>query len=142
MSKFQEYLKKFDLTAQVTDEELAKTQALLRLYAPVMRQAARNLDEFEEECYEMRSQSITDFINLAIDYDNDADRKRIAGRLASMGHSMQLLSLLEETLLLVKNDPAYPYAARWYVLRRHHQSRRGKISVRLSLDSEGAASPA
>lgn len=107
MSKFQEYLKKFDLTAQVTDEELAKTQALLRLYAPVMRQAARNLDEFEEECYEMRSQSITDFINLAIDYDNDADRKRIAGRLASMGHSMQLLSLLEETLLLVKNDPAY-----------------------------------
>ena len=107
MSKFQEYLKKFDLTAQVTDEELAKTQALLRLYAPVMRQAARNLDEFEEECYEMRSQSITDFINLAIDYDNDADRKRIAGKLASMGHSMQLLSLLEETLLLVKNDPAY-----------------------------------
>lgn len=105
MAKFDDYLKKFDLLAQVTDEEMMKTQALLRLYAPVMRQAARSLDEFEEECYELRSQSITDFINLAIDYDNDTDRKRIAGRLTSMGHSMQLLSLLEETLLLVKNDP-------------------------------------
>ena len=105
MSKFQEYLKKFDLTAQVTDEELAKTQALLRLYAPVMRQAARNLDEFEEECYEMRSQSITDFINLAIDYDRDTDRKRIADRLAEMGHSMQLLSVMEDALVLVKDTP-------------------------------------
>lgn len=76
MSKFQEYLKKFDLTAQVTDEELAKTQALLRLYAPVMRQAARNLDEFEEECYEMRSQSITDFINLPSTMTMTPSRKR------------------------------------------------------------------
>lgn len=105
MSKFQDYLQIFDLSAQVTDEDVAKTLTLLDLYAPLMRQAVRNLSDFEEECYERRTQSITDFINLAIDYDNDADRKRIAGRLASMGHSMQLLSLLEDALVLLKDTP-------------------------------------
>ena len=38
----------------------------------------------------------------AIDYDRDTDRKRIADRLAEMGHSMQLLSVMEDALVLVK----------------------------------------
>ena len=107
MSKFQNYLKTFDITSTLTEEDIDKTLALLQIYGPAVRRTASRIGEMEEECYEGRRQSISDFINLAIDYDNDADRKRIAGRLASMGHSMQLLSLLEETLLLVKNDPAY-----------------------------------
>ncbi|WP_143433350.1 hypothetical protein [Intestinimonas butyriciproducens] len=53
-----------------------------------------------------RRQSITDFINLAIDYDHDTDRKRIAERLTDMGHSMQLLSILESALLLSKKTSA------------------------------------
>lgn len=31
MSKFENYLKRFDIAANVTDEELEKTQALLHL---------------------------------------------------------------------------------------------------------------
>lgn len=33
MSKFENYLKRFDIAANVTDEELEKTQALLHLVA-------------------------------------------------------------------------------------------------------------
>lgn len=107
MSKFQNYLKKFDIAANVTAEDLEKTQALLLLYGPTLRRAARGIDEFEEECYESRRQSVADFINLAVDYDRDTDRKRIAERLAEMGHSMQLLSILEDALLLVKDGPGH-----------------------------------
>ena len=90
MSKFENYLKRFDIAANVTDEELEKTQALLQLYGPTLRRASRRLEEFEDECYESRRQSVSDFINLAVDYDRDTDRKRIAERLIEMGHSMQL----------------------------------------------------
>ena len=105
MSKFENYLKRFDIAANVTDEELEKTQALLQLYGPMLRRASRRLEEFAEECYESRRQSISDFINLAIDYDRDTDRKRISDRLAEMGHSMELLSVMEEALVLVKDTP-------------------------------------
>ena len=67
---------------------------LLHVYAPTLRSAAHRLEELGEECYEGRRQTISDFINLAIDYDRDADRKRIAERLSDMGHSMELLSIL------------------------------------------------
>lgn len=116
MSKFQNYLKRFDIAANVTDEELEKTQALLHLYGPTLRRAVRGIDEFEEECYESRRQSVTDFINLAVDYDRDTDRKRIAERLTEMGHSMQLLSILEDALLLVKDGP--DPGARYYDILR------------------------
>ena len=107
MSKFENYLKRFDIAANVTDEELEKTQALLHLYGPTLRRSSRRLEEFEEECYESRRQSVSDFINLAVDYDRDTDRKRIAERLIEMGHSMQLLSMLDDALLLVKDDPTH-----------------------------------
>ena len=107
MSKFENYLKRFDIAANVTDEELEKTQALLQLYGPTLRRASRRLEEFEDECYESRRQSVSDFINLAVDYDRDTDRKRIAERLIEMGHSMQLLSMLDDALLLVKDDPTH-----------------------------------
>lgn len=119
MSKFQNYLKRFDIAANVTDEELEKTKALLLLYGPTLRRAARGIDEFEEECYESRRQSITDFINLAVDYERDTDRKRIAERLTEMGHSMQLLSLLEDALLLVKDGPE-PGARYYEILRARY----------------------
>lgn len=52
MSKFENYLKRFDIAANVTDEELEKTQALLQLYGPTLRRSSRRLEEFEEECYQ------------------------------------------------------------------------------------------
>lgn len=104
MSKFQNYLQRFDIAANVTEDELEKTVALLQLYGPTLRRSARGIDDYEEYCQESRRQSVSDFINLAVDYDRDTDSKRIAERLAEMGHSMQLLSILEEALLLVKDD--------------------------------------
>ena len=105
MSKFQNYLEKLDITSTITKEDIEKTVALLNLYAPTLRRAGHNIYEMEEECFENRRQSVSDFINLAIDYDRDTDRKRIADRLSEMGHSMQLLEVMEEALLLVKADP-------------------------------------
>lgn len=107
MDRFTLYLQKFDILQNVTDEEIKKAETLLRSYGPMLRSAAQGIDELEEECYAGRRQSISDFINLAIDYDRDTDRQRIAGRLADMGHSMQLLSILETALLLVKDDPRH-----------------------------------
>jgi len=104
MSKFQNYLQRFDIAANVTDDELEKTLALLQLYSPTLRRASRGIDEYEDFCQESRRQSVTDFINLAVDYDRDTDCKRIAERLTEMGHSMQLLAILEDALLLVKED--------------------------------------
>lgn len=107
MDRFTLYLQKFDILQIVTNEEIKKSETLLRSYGPMLRSAAQGIDELEEECYAGRRQSISDFINLAIDYDRDTDRRRIAGRLADMGHSMQLLSILETALLLVKDDPRH-----------------------------------
>lgn len=104
MSKFQNYLQRFDIAANVTDDELEKTLALLQLYSPTLRRASRGIDEYEDFCQESRRQSVSDFINLAVDYDRDVDCKRIAERLTEMGHSMQLLAILEDALLLVKED--------------------------------------
>ena len=105
MSKFQNYLKTFDITSTLTEEDIEKTMALLQIYGATVRRTAARIDEFEEECYESRRQSISDFINLAIDYDRDTDRKRISDRLAEMGHCMELLSVMEEALVLVKGTP-------------------------------------
>lgn len=105
MSKFQNYLKTFDITSTLTEEDIDKTLALLQIYGPAVRRTASRIGEMEEECYEGRRQSISDFINLAIDYDRDTDRKRIADRLAEMGHSMRLLSVMEDALVLVKDTP-------------------------------------
>lgn len=105
MNKFQNYLKSFDLASTLTDEDIENTMALLQIYGPTVRRTASRIGEMEEECYESRRQSISDFINLAIDYDRDFDRKRIADRLAEMGHAMQLLSVMEDALVLVKGTP-------------------------------------
>lgn len=107
MDKFARYLQRFDILQNVTSDEIERTETLLRAYSPMLRSAAQGIDELEEECYAGRRQSISDFINLAIDYDHDADRQRIAGRLADMGHSMQLLSILESALVLMKDDPRH-----------------------------------
>ena len=105
MDKFASYLRKLDITQNVTEEEVEKTEMLLHVYAPTLRSAAHRLEELGEECYEGRRQTISDFINLAIDYDRDADRKRIAERLSDMGHSMELLSILENYGKLGNNIP-------------------------------------
>ena len=107
MTKLRSYLDKLSIVDAVTKEELDDTITLLNLYAPLVRQSLRRMDEYTAECFEARRQSVTDFINLAIDYDHDSDRKRIADRLAMTGHSMQLLDLLEEALMLVRDDPRH-----------------------------------
>jgi len=104
MTKFQSLLDQFDITSTITEEDIAKTTSLLNLYAPTLRRAGRSIVDMEEECFESRRQSVSDFINLAIDFDRDLDRKRISDRLAEMGHSMQLLEVMEEALVLVKTS--------------------------------------
>lgn len=106
-NKLQSYIRSLDAASFISDEDVENTISLLEMYGPLLRQSARRLDEYSLECYESRRQSITDFIDLAIDFDHDSDRKRIADRLANMGHSMQLLSLLEEALVLVREDPRH-----------------------------------
>ena len=104
MDKFKDYLTQFDITNSVTEEDIENTTSLLQLYAPILRRASHSIVDMEVECFDARRQSVTDFVNLAIDFDHDNDRKRIAERLASMGHSMQLLSIMEEALVLMKDD--------------------------------------
>ena len=107
MSKFYDYLKQFDITTAVTGEDVEKALALLQLYAPTMRRAGSRISEMEEECFDSHRKTVADFIDLAIDFDHETDRKRIADRLAEMGHSMQLLELMEEALCLVKTTPKH-----------------------------------
>ena len=106
MTRFEDYLKQFDITRTLTDEDIQRTTSLLQIYGSVLRRATHNIEDMESECYESRRQSVSDFVNLAIDYDHDTDRKRIADRLASMGHSMQLLSIMEDALIMMKEDTA------------------------------------
>ena len=107
MTKFQSLLDQFDITSTITDEDIEKTTSLLNLYAPTLRRAGRSISDMEDECFERRRQSVSDFINLAIDFDRDLDRKRISDRLAEMGHSMQLLEVMEEALVLVRTVPVH-----------------------------------
>lgn len=58
MSKFQNYLKTFDITSTLTEEDIDKTLALLQIYGPAVRRTASRIGEMEEECYEGRRQSI------------------------------------------------------------------------------------
>ena len=127
MSKFQNYLKTFDITSTLTEEDIDKTLALLQIYGPAVRRTASRIGEMEEECYEGRRQSISDFINLAIDYDRDTDRKRIADRLAEMGHSMQLLSVMEDALVLVKDTP--PNGGTYFNILQARYSLTGRTAV-------------
>lgn len=60
MSKFQNYLKTFDITSTLTEEDIDKTLALLQIYGPAVRRTASRIGEMEEECYEGRRQSISD----------------------------------------------------------------------------------
>lgn len=104
MTKFETYLQQFDITASVTEEDVEKTTNLLNLYAPALRRSGQNIADLEDECFERRRQDISDFINLAIDFDHDADRKRIADRLYDIGHSMQLLSILQEAMISMRDE--------------------------------------
>ena len=106
MDKFQDFINALDITAAVSDEEIERTKIMLQLYSPTLRHSANSLSEMEDECFETRRQAITDFVNLAIDYDHDKDRKRIAERLSDIVHSMQLLSIMEEALIRLKDEGA------------------------------------
>ena len=104
MGKFEAYISQFNLDARVSDEDIKKVKLLLQLYSPTLRVTSHRINDMETGCGIKRSQSVTDYINLAIDFDHDADCKRIAERLSEMGHSMQLLSLMEDALMLLKSD--------------------------------------
>lgn len=105
MGKFSGYIAQFNMASKVTDEELEDTKQLLSLYGATLRRAGRGIAEMEEECLQRHHKSVVDFIDLAIDFDHETDRRRIAERLAEMGHSMQLLDLMDEALLLVRTEP-------------------------------------
>ena len=88
MDKFQDFINALDITAAVSDEEIERTKIMLPLYSPTLRHSANSLSEMEDECFETRRQAITDFVNLAIDYDHDKDRKRIADSMAKEIHRL------------------------------------------------------
>jgi len=111
MSKLDNFIDNLDIRKRVTQEDIQKTKQLLDVYGVVLRQSARRIGEMELECYENRRQSIAEFIDLAVDYDHEQDRKRIAERLCDMGHNMQLLELLDEALVLTKD---YPHVGEMY----------------------------
>lgn len=71
MSKFQNYMKQFDIASNVTEDEVEKAEELLQLYSPLLRRAAQGIDDMEDFCVDSRRQSISDFITLAIDYDHE-----------------------------------------------------------------------
>ena len=52
MSKFGNYLKKFDITSTLTDEDIENTLALLQIYSPTVRRTADRIEEMDEECYQ------------------------------------------------------------------------------------------
>ena len=43
MSKFQNYLKTFDITSTLTEEDIDKTLALLQIYGPAVRRTASRI---------------------------------------------------------------------------------------------------
>ena len=107
MSNFEDSVRALCGIRTLSSEELSNTLSLLNLYAPLVQQSLERMEEYTEECYASRRQSVTDFINLAVDYDHDADSQNIACRLADAGHSMTLLKLLETALLRLREDPRH-----------------------------------
>ncbi len=107
MDSFSSLISQVDVAGKATDEEVEKTKKLLSIYGGMLRRAGRGITEMEEECQQRHRKSIVDYIDMAIDFDHAADRKRIAGRLANMGHSMQILGLMDEALILVRSEPGF-----------------------------------
>ncbi len=106
MNKIQTLIDEFDIVKRVTDEEIELTEVLLKLYAPSLLRSAHSIDEMEEVCLVAQRQSIEDFVNLVVDYNANKDRGQISDRLSEIGHSMHLLSIMEQALLMLKDDPS------------------------------------
>ena len=106
MNKIQALIDELDIVKRVSDEEIKITETLLRLYAPSLRRSAHSIDEMEEACLATQRQSIEDFVNLVVDHDYNKDRQKITDRLSEVGHSMYLLSMMEQALLMLKDDPS------------------------------------
>ncbi len=94
-----------EIANKATDEEVTKTKQLLSMYGGMLRRAGREIDEMEDECQQRHRKSIIDYVDMVIDLDHETDRKRIAGRLATMGRSMQILGLMDEALIMVRSEP-------------------------------------
>lgn len=105
MSGIQTLIEEFDIVKRVTDEQVEVTEQLLKLYAPSLRRSAHSIDEMEEACFSAQRQSIEDFVNLVIDYDRNKDRVKITDRLVEVAHSMHLLSIMEQALFMLKDEP-------------------------------------
>jgi len=103
MSKLSDYITSLNITNKIDQNDIDKTEALLNVYANVMQQSARRIDELDCETFAASRQSILDFINLAVDFDHDADRKRVAERLCETGHNMVLLGIMEDALVMMKS---------------------------------------
>lgn len=103
MSKLSDYISSLNITNRIDQRDIDRTEALLNVYANVMQQSARRIDELDREVYASNRQSILDFINLAVDFDHEADRKRVAERLCDAGHNMVLLGIMEDALVMMKS---------------------------------------
>lgn len=103
MSKLADYISNMNIVNRIDHDDIEKTQALLEIYVSVMQQSARRIDELDQESFAANRQSILDFINLAVDFDQESDKKRVAERLCDMGHNMALLEIMEEALVLMKS---------------------------------------
>jgi len=107
MNNFDKFIYSLDITNNVTDEEIEKAQQLLKMYPSILRRSTRTLTEIKSECHDKTRQSVSEFINLAVDYDSSTDIKRLTGRLADIGTSMNLLEIMEQALCLVRDDPVH-----------------------------------
>lgn len=105
MSNLEKLLETLLKMPDLTQKEMDDTLALLNLYTPLVKQSIDCINECTEVCFETRRQSVTDFINLALDHDRDSDCKRIAEILRRTGHYMDLLQILEAALLRLRDDP-------------------------------------
>lgn len=106
MSKIQTLIDEFDIVKRITIEEVEVTEELLKLYASSLRRSAHSIEEMEEICLVAQRQSIEDFVNLVVDYDANKEREQISDRLSEIGHSMHLLSIMEQALHMLKDDPS------------------------------------
>ena len=108
LDKFASYLKKLDITQNVTEEEVGKRRKCycmsMRLHYVAPRTGWMNWvrSAMKAGARQSRISSIWQSTMIGI-----VIGERITERLSDMGHSMELLSILESALLLMKEDPRH-----------------------------------
>lgn len=105
MSYIEDLLSAIQSVPVLSKQEEQDTCTLLGLYSPLVRHCTEDLEELQAECRASRRQSISDFINLAVDRDHDALRWHVVSRMIQDGRDVDLLELLEQALAHMERDP-------------------------------------